>query len=171
MPGFFAFPFTAHPLLTFLAPQNVTGRLLVGLRWWNDVKDDGSNIWIFESHPVRASEPMAAAYICGCLSPVSPPAPHRAAPHRSPPNAALVTDSWRPRCPPQTSGFSGRLCTRHHWHGIAACARDQPLWRVSSPVPWFVCPAPSPLTPPAHFPLPPPPSPQACPHDRGLCSL
>ena len=33
--------------------QNVTGRLLVGLRWWNDVHEDGTNIWIFESHPVR----------------------------------------------------------------------------------------------------------------------
>ena len=28
------------------------GRLLVGLRWWNDVKDDGSNVWVFESKPV-----------------------------------------------------------------------------------------------------------------------
>ena len=29
--------------------QNVSGRLLVGLRWWNNVKDDGSNDWVFES--------------------------------------------------------------------------------------------------------------------------
>ena len=27
-------------------------RLLVGLRWWNEVKDDGENVWIFESKPV-----------------------------------------------------------------------------------------------------------------------
>ena len=26
--------------------------LLVGLRWWNEVKDDGSNVWVFESRPV-----------------------------------------------------------------------------------------------------------------------
>jgi len=28
----------------------VTGRLLVGLRWWNYVKEDGSTEWVFESH-------------------------------------------------------------------------------------------------------------------------
>jgi hypothetical protein len=30
-------------------PQNVTGRLLVGLRWWNEVREDGGNDWKFES--------------------------------------------------------------------------------------------------------------------------
>ena len=29
--------------------KNVTGRLLVRLRWWNVVQEDGSNKWIFES--------------------------------------------------------------------------------------------------------------------------
>lgn len=29
--------------------KNISGRLLVGLRWWNEVKPDGSNEWIFES--------------------------------------------------------------------------------------------------------------------------
>jgi hypothetical protein len=33
----------------FWTVKNVSGRLLVGLRWWNEVKDDGSNEWIFES--------------------------------------------------------------------------------------------------------------------------
>lgn len=28
--------------------KNVSGRLLVGLRWWNEVTDDGGN-WRFES--------------------------------------------------------------------------------------------------------------------------
>jgi len=35
----------------FWTVKNVTGRLLVGLRWWNEVREDGSNIWIFESAP------------------------------------------------------------------------------------------------------------------------
>jgi hypothetical protein len=35
----------------FWTTKNVTGRLLVGLRWWNEVREDGSNIWIFESKP------------------------------------------------------------------------------------------------------------------------
>eukprot|EP01096_Ripella_sp_DP13-Kostka_P007651 TRINITY_DN2806_c0_g1_i1.p1 TRINITY_DN2806_c0_g1~~TRINITY_DN2806_c0_g1_i1.p1 ORF type:complete len:253 (+),score=108.42 TRINITY_DN2806_c0_g1_i1:38-760(+) len=33
----------------FWVTKNVTGRLLVGLRWWNEVREDGTNEWIFES--------------------------------------------------------------------------------------------------------------------------
>jgi hypothetical protein len=33
----------------FWTVKNVTGRLMVGLRWWNDIADDGSNVWRFES--------------------------------------------------------------------------------------------------------------------------
>lgn len=32
--------------------QNVTGRLMVGLRWWNQVDDDGRSHWKFESRKV-----------------------------------------------------------------------------------------------------------------------
>eukprot|EP01083_Nonionella_stella_P221014 790114_1 len=35
----------------FWAVKNVTGRLLVGLRWWNKVNDDGTTEWVFESAP------------------------------------------------------------------------------------------------------------------------
>jgi hypothetical protein len=34
----------------FWTTKNVSGRLLAGLRWWNDVKPDGTNEWVFESH-------------------------------------------------------------------------------------------------------------------------
>jgi len=33
----------------FWTVKNVTGRLMVGLRWWNQVDDDGQNHWVFES--------------------------------------------------------------------------------------------------------------------------
>jgi hypothetical protein len=33
----------------FWTVKNVSGRLLVGLRWWSYVRDDGSNEWVFES--------------------------------------------------------------------------------------------------------------------------
>jgi len=33
----------------FWTVKNVTGRLLVGLRWWVYVKEDGSNEWVFEA--------------------------------------------------------------------------------------------------------------------------
>jgi hypothetical protein len=33
----------------FWVTKNVAGRRLVGLRWWNEVKDDGTEVWIYES--------------------------------------------------------------------------------------------------------------------------
>ncbi|XP_071620621.1 Golgi apparatus membrane protein TVP23 homolog C isoform X1 [Heliangelus exortis] len=38
----------------FWAVKNVTGRLLVGLRWWNQVDDDGRSHWVFEARKVSA---------------------------------------------------------------------------------------------------------------------
>ena len=41
--------------LDFWFVKNVSGRILVGLRWWNEVKEDGTEVWRFESsHEVRA---------------------------------------------------------------------------------------------------------------------
>jgi hypothetical protein len=33
----------------FYITKNISGRLLVGLRWWNEVKEDGTEVWIYES--------------------------------------------------------------------------------------------------------------------------
>ncbi|KAM9336303.1 Golgi apparatus membrane protein TVP23 homolog B isoform 2-T2 [Symphorus nematophorus] len=33
----------------FWTVKNITGRLMVGLRWWNQVDDDGRSQWVFES--------------------------------------------------------------------------------------------------------------------------
>ncbi|XP_045894022.1 Golgi apparatus membrane protein TVP23 homolog A-like isoform X2 [Micropterus dolomieu] len=33
----------------FWSVKNVTGRLLVGLRWWNQVDEDGKSLWVFEA--------------------------------------------------------------------------------------------------------------------------
>ncbi|NXL72683.1 TV23B protein, partial [Leptocoma aspasia] len=38
----------------FWAVKNVTGRLMVGLRWWNQVDDDGRSHWVFEARKVPA---------------------------------------------------------------------------------------------------------------------
>ncbi|KAG0604444.1 hypothetical protein M758_10G172700 [Ceratodon purpureus] len=35
--------------LDFWTVKNVSGRLLVGLRWWNDINDEGESVWHFES--------------------------------------------------------------------------------------------------------------------------
>lgn len=29
--------------------KNISGRLLVGLRWWNETDDKGDSIWVFET--------------------------------------------------------------------------------------------------------------------------
>lgn len=36
----------------FWTVKNVTGRLMVGLRWWSEVREDGSTEWRFEAHEV-----------------------------------------------------------------------------------------------------------------------
>ncbi|KAK3089022.1 hypothetical protein FSP39_000190 [Pinctada imbricata] len=37
--------------MDFWAVKNITGRLLVGLRWWNYIDDEGKSHWIYESRP------------------------------------------------------------------------------------------------------------------------
>ena len=36
----------------FWVVKNVTGRLLVGLRWWNYIDEDGNSQWMFEARKV-----------------------------------------------------------------------------------------------------------------------
>lgn len=35
--------------LDFWVVKNVSGRILVGLRWWNEINDLGESVWKFES--------------------------------------------------------------------------------------------------------------------------
>ena len=46
-------PFTPCFKELMTAPQNVAGRILVGLRYWNQVDEDGESYWVFESRDVR----------------------------------------------------------------------------------------------------------------------
>jgi len=34
--------------LDFWTVKNITGRILVGLRWWNYINDEGKSVWVFE---------------------------------------------------------------------------------------------------------------------------
>ncbi|KAL4830391.1 hypothetical protein H8958_019834, partial [Nasalis larvatus] len=36
--------------------KNVTGRLMVGLRWWNHIDEDGKSHWVFESRKESSQE-------------------------------------------------------------------------------------------------------------------
>jgi len=38
----------------FWTVKNVSGRLLVGLRWWNEVDEEGNSKWIFESRSQKS---------------------------------------------------------------------------------------------------------------------
>lgn len=40
----------------FWTVKNITGRLLVGLRWWSEPMDDGEDKWVFECHVVERKE-------------------------------------------------------------------------------------------------------------------
>ena len=33
-------------------PPGITGRIMVGLRWWNYIDDDGKSHWVFEARKV-----------------------------------------------------------------------------------------------------------------------
>ncbi|XP_043282799.1 uncharacterized Golgi apparatus membrane protein-like protein CG5021 isoform X2 [Venturia canescens] len=39
--------------MDFWTVKNITGRLMVGLRWWNYVDDNGKSHWVFESRKNR----------------------------------------------------------------------------------------------------------------------
>eukprot|EP00051_Salpingoeca_urceolata_P002760 m.52638 g.52638 ORF g.52638 m.52638 type:complete len:208 (-) comp12314_c0_seq2:297-920(-) len=41
----------------FWTVKNISGRLLVGLRWWNQVDEDGQSRWVFEARKNDNSHP------------------------------------------------------------------------------------------------------------------
>ncbi|KAI8814723.1 hypothetical protein BJ742DRAFT_671449, partial [Cladochytrium replicatum] len=51
----------------FWTVKNVSGRLLVGLRWWNEIRDDGTNVWIFESRENRTVNQVDSRIFWGSL--------------------------------------------------------------------------------------------------------
>ncbi|KAM4597811.1 Golgi apparatus membrane protein TVP23 homolog B [Polymixia lowei] len=45
----------------FWTVKNVSGRLLVGLRWWNQVDADGKSHWVFESRKAHSQNTPSGA--------------------------------------------------------------------------------------------------------------
>lgn len=41
--------------IDFWVVKNITGRLLVGLRWWNYIDDEGKSHWVFENRAANAA--------------------------------------------------------------------------------------------------------------------
>nr|XP_023013210.1 uncharacterized Golgi apparatus membrane protein-like protein CG5021 isoform X2 [Leptinotarsa decemlineata] len=48
--------------MDFWTVKNITGRLMVGLRWWNYVDDEGKSHWVFESRKNRVNEREARIF-------------------------------------------------------------------------------------------------------------
>ncbi|XP_044764093.1 uncharacterized Golgi apparatus membrane protein-like protein CG5021 isoform X2 [Coccinella septempunctata] len=48
--------------MDFWTVKNITGRLMVGLRWWNYVDDEGKSHWVFESRKSRINERESAIF-------------------------------------------------------------------------------------------------------------
>ncbi|XP_018796782.1 PREDICTED: uncharacterized Golgi apparatus membrane protein-like protein CG5021 isoform X1 [Bactrocera latifrons] len=51
----------------FWTVKNITGRLLVGLRWWNYVDDEGVSHWVFESKQGRVNNNEARVFWLGLI--------------------------------------------------------------------------------------------------------
>lgn len=43
--------------MDFWTVKNISGRILVGLRWWNFVDDDGISHWMYESRKIDPNLP------------------------------------------------------------------------------------------------------------------
>ncbi|XP_063077843.1 Golgi apparatus membrane protein TVP23 homolog B [Engraulis encrasicolus] len=55
----------------FWTVKNISGRLMVGLRWWNQVDDDGKSHWVFESRKgtgKQASDSEARIFWLGLIT-------------------------------------------------------------------------------------------------------
>ncbi|XP_076680146.1 putative Golgi apparatus membrane protein-like protein CG5021 isoform X3 [Andrena cerasifolii] len=48
--------------MDFWTVKNITGRLMVGLRWWNYVDDNGKSHWVFESKKNRINATEARIF-------------------------------------------------------------------------------------------------------------
>jgi len=56
-----------HALRENLNAQNVAGRTLVGLRYWNEVDENGDSSWVFECRDVsRGGLLIATEKILNC---------------------------------------------------------------------------------------------------------
>lgn len=58
--------------IDFWFVKNVSGRILVGLRWWNEVDEAGENIWRFESLPKEVLAAIIPYIEIGLLSESTP---------------------------------------------------------------------------------------------------
>ncbi|XP_023343354.1 uncharacterized Golgi apparatus membrane protein-like protein CG5021 isoform X1 [Eurytemora carolleeae] len=49
--------------LDFWTTKNITGRIMVGLRWWNYINDDGVSVWKFEARNGESAKNLSTTEI------------------------------------------------------------------------------------------------------------
>jgi len=54
--------------MDFWTVKNITGRIMVGLRWWNYVDDDGVSHWVYESRKNRVNSSESRIFWAGLWS-------------------------------------------------------------------------------------------------------
>ncbi|VVC25596.1 Hypothetical protein CINCED_3A019013 [Cinara cedri] len=54
--------------MDFWTVKNITGRIMVGLRWWNYVDDDGVSHWVYESRKHRVNPTESRIFWAGLWS-------------------------------------------------------------------------------------------------------
>ncbi|XP_050541951.1 uncharacterized Golgi apparatus membrane protein-like protein CG5021 isoform X2 [Daktulosphaira vitifoliae] len=54
--------------MDFWTVKNITGRIMVGLRWWNYVDDDGVSHWVFEARKNRINPSESRIFWAGLWS-------------------------------------------------------------------------------------------------------
>lgn len=125
--------------MDFWTVKNVSGRLLVGLRWWNDVDEAGQNHWRFESFEARGRPPppvnrgrgcaSSPCYACVCV----PLSGAGAAIHPPVRQQLLLGGALRSA---HRLGDT-RIHRPHHLQGHVGpahrCARRRPWWQLAPP--------------------------------------
>ena len=66
----------------FWTVKNVSGRLMVGLRWWSEVQEDGSQHWRFEAQEVGLRPRLPGGSPSLRQLPCAQPHPRRLRTHR-----------------------------------------------------------------------------------------
>jgi len=51
----------------FWTVKNVTGRMMVALRWWNEIQDNGTNVWRFEAGDINLTHSFDATFFWAIL--------------------------------------------------------------------------------------------------------
>jgi hypothetical protein len=67
------------PMCFCRVTKNVSGRLLAGLRWWHEVKEDGTESWVFESLEVDLFSRLFSTSTCTFITHMHLVADHRKA--------------------------------------------------------------------------------------------